>query len=342
MVGPGGETSESGSAPFTVVYAFAGPSRYCDIRSCLEKLIPGICVGEFDICRDDKQDLTQDSVWEEIFRLVAKPRTVFITNPPCNTHSRAWRRKPGPQPLRSSVWPRGFPSLTPTKATAVEDANFMIDSSIKASMIAAEAGNSFLWEHPENLGVAADGVIPASIWDMPEVLDLLPKFHAISFALFQSNTGRPAASLHVSSLVSTQRSSVRRLMPSFPAWMPMDTTWVHCPKHALAGPEMVHGPKRQLSTRFVQILGPSRGRLAPEDPATAPSHSQGYVRVFICSHARCHATGFTEQTEELRGTECLEPLCLPPQCSQSEPNHDAAHKTLPPKPVGLGFRPQNP
>ena len=71
----------------------------------------------------------------------------------------------------------------------MEDANFMIDNSIKASILAAEAGNSFLWEHPENLGVAADGVIPASIWDMPELLDLLPKFHATSFALFQCQYG---------------------------------------------------------------------------------------------------------------------------------------------------------
>ena len=31
MAGPGGETSESGTAPFTVVYAFAGPSRHCDM-----------------------------------------------------------------------------------------------------------------------------------------------------------------------------------------------------------------------------------------------------------------------------------------------------------------------
>ena len=37
--GPG-RRNFSGQAPFTVVYAFAGPARYCDIRSCLEKLVP--------------------------------------------------------------------------------------------------------------------------------------------------------------------------------------------------------------------------------------------------------------------------------------------------------------
>ena len=131
MAGPGGETLESGTAPFTVVYAFAGPSRHCDMRSCLEQLIPGVNVLEFDICRDDKHDLTQDSVWEKIFRLVTKPRTVFFTSPPCNTHSRARRRKPGPQPLRSSVWPRGFPWLAPAKAAAVEDANFILITASK-------------------------------------------------------------------------------------------------------------------------------------------------------------------------------------------------------------------
>ncbi|CAE7782881.1 unnamed protein product, partial [Symbiodinium pilosum] len=97
-----------------------GPTRHCDIRSCLEKLVPNIVVREFDICRDDKHDLAQANVWEEIYAVLAKPNTVFITSPPCNTHSRARHRKPGPQPLRSSVWPRGFPWLTPPKAAAVE------------------------------------------------------------------------------------------------------------------------------------------------------------------------------------------------------------------------------
>ena len=67
----------------------SSPSRYCDIRYCLEKLIPAIRVLEFDICRDDKKDLAEASVWDEIYALVAKPNTAFVTSPPCNMHSRA-------------------------------------------------------------------------------------------------------------------------------------------------------------------------------------------------------------------------------------------------------------
>ena len=155
--------------------------------------MPNIVVREFDICRDDKHDLTQANVWGEIYALLAKPNTVFITSPPCNTHSRARHRRPGPQPLRSSVWPRGFPWLSPPKAATVDAANYMIDCSIKASIIAAEHGNQFLWEHPEHLGLAADGLVPASIWELPELLDVLARFHAITFALFQCQYGAPTS-----------------------------------------------------------------------------------------------------------------------------------------------------
>ena len=146
-------------------------------------MVPNIVVREFDICRDDKHDLTQANVWGEIYALLAKP----------NTHSRARHRKPGPQPLRSSVWPRGFPWLSPPKAAAVDAANYMIDCSMKASIIAADHGNQFLWEHPEHLGLAADGLVPAFIWELSKLLNVLAKFHAITFTLFQCQYGAPTS-----------------------------------------------------------------------------------------------------------------------------------------------------
>ena len=166
------------------MYAFAGPTRKCDIRSFLENFLPKVKVLEFDILRDANHDLSKADVWEDIFDKVRRPRTVFLTSPPCNTYSRARHRKPGPPPLRSSVWPRGFPWLAPAQASEVQAANMMIDFSLRASVLAAEAGNFFLWEHPENLGVAPDGVTPASIWDMPEIHELISRFGAITFALF--------------------------------------------------------------------------------------------------------------------------------------------------------------
>ena len=377
MAGPAGETSESGSAPFTVVYAFAGPSRYCDIRSCLEQLIPGISVLEFDICRDDKHDLTRDSVWEQIFGLVAKPRTAYITSPPCNTHSRARHRKPGPQPLRSSVWPRGFPWLTPAKAAAVEDANFMIDSSVKASTLAAEAGNSFLWEHPENLGVAADGVIPASIWDLPELLDLLSKFHAISFALFQCQYGAPSSK---PTRFLTNLDSLVRQPPPYAKLPCLDASGRYlgplpkaCPHgshESLIGRDPATGKWRtapsasyppdlcKLLARAVADSLTKGGPSNSSSSATARSSSSAVAAEGVSSamperlaSAQPDATpqGLQGlQPEGLSGAECLEPSCLMPQFSQPEgselePGHGSIRDhPLSLKPLGSGYRPQKP
>ena len=125
------------------MYAFAGPARKCDIRSYLENFLPKVKVLEFDILRDANHDLSKADVWAEIFDNVQRPSTVFLTSPPCNTYSRARRRKPGPPPLRSNVWPRGFPWLAPAQASEVQAANVMIDFSLRASVLAAEAGNFF-------------------------------------------------------------------------------------------------------------------------------------------------------------------------------------------------------
>ena len=79
---------------------------------------------------------------------------------------------------------------------------------VKASQLAAEAGNAFLWEHPEHLGVAADGVVPSSIWSWPEILDLLVRFKAVTFAIFQcmfgAQTSKPTRFL--SNLARFQRA----------------------------------------------------------------------------------------------------------------------------------------
>ena len=143
-----------------MVYAFAGPTRYCDIAHYLKLLMPGIRLVELDILRDKTHDLTQEDAWARIFTLVQKPKTIFVTTPPCHTFSRARHRKPGPPPLRSADWPKGFPWLSEKHYRDVEASNFLILQSAQASYLAHSVGNPYLWEHPEDLGKAADDLIP--------------------------------------------------------------------------------------------------------------------------------------------------------------------------------------
>ena len=75
---------------------------------------------ELDILRDKTHDLAQEDAWARIFSLVQKPKTVFVTTPPCHTFSRARHRKPGPPPLRSVDWPKGFPWLSEKHYQKVE------------------------------------------------------------------------------------------------------------------------------------------------------------------------------------------------------------------------------
>ena len=146
---------------------------------------------EFDILRDKAHDLTCEDLWNRIFTLVQEPHVKFLTTPPCHTFSRARHRKPGPPPLRSNVWPRGFPWLKDTHASEVKQSNFLITKSIEASRIASSSGNEYLWEHPEDLGVAADGSRPGSIWQWPEIMDLLSQTSAITFAFHQCAFNAP-------------------------------------------------------------------------------------------------------------------------------------------------------
>ena len=108
----------SDRAVLKVVYVLAGHRRRADIREHLHGL--GETLGftldmrEFDLMRDPKQDLLQTAFWEELksFILTFQPFRVIAT-PPCSTYSRArhfYKQSPGPRPIRSRQFPKGFPS----------------------------------------------------------------------------------------------------------------------------------------------------------------------------------------------------------------------------------------
>lgn len=92
---------------------------------------------------------------------------------------------PGPKPLRTRAWPRGFPWLNKRQ---VDEANFFVDQCIKACGSAANHNGFFFLEHPEDLG-AVGHEMPGSIWQLEEVLDLIPKFGSCCFAIHQCKFG---------------------------------------------------------------------------------------------------------------------------------------------------------
>ena len=180
-----------------MVYLFAGKRRHSDVAAFLKKAEADgrftVELHEFDIERSPQHDLTDDALWDKIFDTLKEGCWCLIVSPPCNTFSRARfqnRHHPGPKPLRTRTWPRGFPWLSHANKLKVEEANTFVDRCIQACHIVADTGGHFILEHPEDLG-SVEGELPGSIWQWPEVLELIPCCNAISFAVHQCQFGAP-------------------------------------------------------------------------------------------------------------------------------------------------------
>ena len=195
---PSSPTRSQAAKPILkVVYLFAGKRRHSDVAAFLKKAETegGVQVElhEFDIERSPQHDLTDNALWDKIFDTLKEGNWVLIVSPPCNTFSRARfqnRRHPGPKPLRTRMWPRGFPWLSAAHRSKVDEANTFVDRCIHACQLVSEAGGYFLLEHPEDLGTV-EGEQPGSIWQWPEVLELIPCCNAVSFAIHQCHFGAP-------------------------------------------------------------------------------------------------------------------------------------------------------
>ena len=150
---------------------------------------------EFDILRDRSQDLTADDVWQQLLEKLRTGTFDFVVMaPPCNTFSRARhnRQHLGPKPLRLLEYPRGFPWLKTSDAQKVEEANLLVDRSLQMARECTELDIGFLLEHPEQLGLAA-GMIPASIWNFKEFVQLEKHEHVRQAAIFQCQFGAPTS-----------------------------------------------------------------------------------------------------------------------------------------------------
>ena len=97
---------------------------------------------------------------------------VVVLCPPADTFSRSvFSLWPGPTPLRSAHWLRGFDNLNQHDENRVNDANTMLAFSLQILRAAAEASSLALLTFPEDLGPAQNGT-PASLWQRSDARDL--------------------------------------------------------------------------------------------------------------------------------------------------------------------------
>ena len=148
-----------------------------------------------DVKRSAKHDLSLAKVRQSYLdRIAAKEFDAVLLSPPCAIFSRApWANFRGPRPVRSYDSPRGLQKLTPAERDRAILGNIFADFSYEvATLVADGAATFFAMEQPEDLGALAsgphdEGLRPASMWQWPQLADLLSKglrtvaFHQASF-----------------------------------------------------------------------------------------------------------------------------------------------------------------
>ena len=129
-----------------------------------------------------------------ISRIQAQEFDTVFMSPPCNTwsrapHSNSW----GPCPVRNRQWPRGFPWADGKFFEQALLGNLLVDVCFTICSLVCNDPRcphvKSIWEHPEDLGAAWDAkgckVFPASIWQLPEMENLLKQPSWITVAFFQ-------------------------------------------------------------------------------------------------------------------------------------------------------------
>ena len=146
-----------------------------------------------DVKRSAKHDLSLPKVRQSYLdRIAAKEFDAVLLSPPCASFSRApWANFRGPRPVRSYECPRGLQTLTPAERDRAILGNIFADFSYEVALVADGAATFLAMEQPEDLGALAsgphEGLRPASMWQWPQLADLLAKglrtvaFHQASF-----------------------------------------------------------------------------------------------------------------------------------------------------------------
>jgi hypothetical protein len=198
------------------LYLFSGPARQADLPAAFAAVASspeskGISFTwrQVDILRDAVQDdLLDDDVRHGLLGEMSSGTFGFVfASPPCSSFSRAvYSNTQGPKPVRSREYPLGFPWAWGKERRNAEVGNVLAFCAISAMQAVARAvkrGHHCIGmlEHPEDLGRASLGV-PASIWQLPEMLALKSSGFA-SCALFQCSVG--GASRKPTRLLSNSR-----------------------------------------------------------------------------------------------------------------------------------------
>ena len=166
------------SGQFKVLYIFAGMKRKSDLEECITLLCnsagTSAVVECVDLIRGESEDILLPGVWNALLvRIKAAEFQAVVITPPCNTFSRARHsHSQGPPPVRSRVFPMGLPWLFGRHKQQVELANRFIEIMVEGFQEAQAAGALYLGEHPEDLGRATSGEVPASIWNFESVRNL--------------------------------------------------------------------------------------------------------------------------------------------------------------------------
>ena len=240
-------SSNANNRILRIVYAFAGHRRRADVHEHLQTLADEfgftLEMHEFDLLRDEKQNLLDESFWEELKTLIRDLRPFcVIATPPCSTYSRArnhYSERPGPRPIRSREHPRGFPWLAQKDKIKADEGTLLAERTWELFNLASDVGAHYLGEFPEDLGATKNG-IPASIWQMQQFQDLLVLPGCRTFAIFQCEFG--AETPKPTRFVSDLKFFEGNIFPGVPqfdkAWNYKGPLPPHCP-HGGDHPQLI-------------------------------------------------------------------------------------------------------
>ena len=196
LVAANDSSSDSGVKCLKVVYVFAGHRRRADVHEHLNQLAHTLGfrleMHEFDLMRDPKHDVLQEEMWKNLKVMIQelKPFCVIAT-PPCSTYSRArqfYKVSPGPRPIRSRQFPKGFPWLSHANKQKADEGTKLAERAWDLYFLAHEIGATYLGEFPEDLGLTSTGV-PASFWQMQQFQEVLSFRDSKTFSVFQCEFG---------------------------------------------------------------------------------------------------------------------------------------------------------
>ena len=179
-----GQLQPTSSNKYRALYLFAGVEREADLASAAVIVLleqdpeAEIEFENVDILRGgEAHNLLKGARQEEYLRRLEKGYyDALMTAAPCNTHSRAlYFDDNGPPPCRNLQFPWGYPNLSGSDKTRIEDANSLIRFSLlalKAALTCTSKVVFVLGEFPEDLGDCR-GQSPASLWQLPETHEVV-------------------------------------------------------------------------------------------------------------------------------------------------------------------------